>query len=186
MSTSGLSLNASRKSMMPTSLTNTVLIRISSAPNMAMTIYMREDTPDFMSSLRLHDFFTSDEKERIIERTLMAYGSTGNLLTCCDTAFKDTRTRTTRTSKFDMLEEPQRSEPSPLGIVMEGVGASSRSKWSTAKQEDIINARDEAFGNVLRAPLSQRTAFCYHRVRKRCYGKKKRLSKRMFTTRRRM
>ena len=54
-----------------------------------------------------------------------------------------------------MLEEPQLSEPSPLGIVMEGVGG--RRGNGNGETGDIINARDEAFGNVLRAPLSQRT-----------------------------
>ena len=81
------------------------------------TIYMREDVPD-MSSLCLHDFFTSDEKERIIERTLMAYGQQefADLLRHSVQGY--THTHNTK-DEFDMLEEPQLSEPSPLGIVME-------------------------------------------------------------------
>ena len=67
---------------------------------------------------------------------------------------QDTHTHNTK-DEFDMLEEPQFSEPSPLGIVMEGVG--SRRGNGGGETGDIINARDEAFGNVLRAPLSQRT-----------------------------
>lgn len=133
------------------------------------TIYMKEKPPD-LRSLNLHNFFTDDESERIAERTLIAYGQQefGDLLRESVQGYTHTHNIA---DEFDMLEEPQFAEPSPLGIVMQGVG--SRRGNNSGETGDVQNAYDEGFGNVFRAPLSQRTFLIPSRPERDATGSKR-------------
>ena len=133
------------------------------------TIYMTDEPPD-LRSLILHNFFTDDEKERIVERTLVAYGQQEFADLLRQSVQGYTHTHNTE-DEFDMLEEPQFAEPSPPGSVMQGVG--SRRGNASGETGDIINTRDEAFGNVFRAPLPQRTFLMPSRPERDATGAKK-------------